>query len=1466
MSRKASQPQTSPQAGGNVDFLVRTMIEREASGKRPIKPKNVEDLLQSTMQDESDDPDFDCGDEDSDSEGSGRSDDDDSSSGSGNDKDGENPEDSDESDDEDYVEKGDNSASSSENEDTNSESSDSSNDESQDSDEPEIPKKSALRETLEKLNETSNFVVKRPNKRKKKKNVKAKNNSTSVKTSSKGGSNKKSKTGGGDGKTNLKQSNAKLKKSTSKISRNKKSVVVKKSKVVKKKDVKKKKKVRKPDEKSKSRQRSIATLLDNMATTHKENRNEIAIDMTKPICSACLGDKSDDANEIVECDSCGISVHEICYGLSVDNLSVSSGSGSSCCTEPWFCDVCKNGFENISCELCPVEDGLFKESTAGRWVHLVCAMYTQGVALHNDSTINLYELPYARWGSHSCAACEVGCTAQTGIVIRCDAGLCKTYFHATCAQKLGLLSDPTQVDFSEADPYYVSCKLHTVRETMKRKVRIFNALQEQLRVKRERKELHGLPSAANADHARITRKLDKVRRRTLLKRAVYLTSVENVYTQPYPPDESIPSILPLSWTTKKQRHLHTSARFAHDFLRKTEQLGEDVVALELEVKNEKIFSNIKRKWNVLPAMSVEYAAYYADRENRISSLIEQCDKATKENKDLISKEESMKGIVDTYEVNQDEMREETSSVSKQLETLVSIISSVCPTDKKVSSKFQSLLKSNESPSGRRKSPSISKGDRKSPSRRSSTTTKKSPKNRVLSPSPSRPGKLALPVCITCSNSTQQHLITRCDNCKGYYHLGCLDPPLARMPKRSRLCGWECSDCCDGPSEADGQVDTEAPRTLRGRTKIRKPGKYRGSDESEDDSKASPDSDNKMVVKKLQPKPTLAFDLPEEIEANPSQDVVIDNSPPTKRRRSGSVTASVPLPGNSSSPAIESPRSNEKALLTPVLPNKNVKLPNLVTEEVLPKVPKKRKSTPKSSKPKRKKVEQSDGMPLNNSEKVATIPSPKSKRKSSEVPLTMTSIKVNGINDSSLTSSDNIRTVVPVPAKKKRKKGVVSAAVVDNLSKNGIAVLDTETKPDQVKKKPKSRLKKEVVEGKIQQSIILANSVISSENSTLGVLKPKKPRKRASKVVNLILDEDNEQTKSEKKTKKRPAKVSLSVPSSNLVARDDVNGDRDGGKVASQMQKIASKLTDNQNGTVKIPSQKKKKVATTTSSVDPVALISPAATSGQKGTSDEKEKCIPPKKRKRAPSNAQQQLSHNIDSIIDAVVSGGQASHSGVENGHYSLNSKEGSTIMQGIAPMNRQLAPDQNIMQGKAMGSNPGVSSGETVTVDFRYIIDGPSSNHSSGNSTNPVYYSSSNHVTLTGSAQEDGNVMKLSGMERDSFQVSSTGNSSDNVIRLQYMDSEAETPSSSATDSVAMPPPSTTVNASSSSVCATCIKNDSKGQLVMCDKCQLEFHFMCLTPPLKYTPRKKGCPWFCKNCDDEIESSQENGIARQPH
>ena len=53
------------------------------------------------------------------------------------------------------------------------------------------------------------------------------------------------------------------------------------------------------------------------------------------------------------------------------------------------------------------------------------------------------------------------------------------------------------------------------------------------------------------------------------------------------------------------------------------------------------------------------------------------------------------------------------------------------------------------------------------------------------------------VCGICGKSHDQHLLAHCDTCQQYYHLGCLTPPLTRMPKKSKQYGWSCSECYPG---------------------------------------------------------------------------------------------------------------------------------------------------------------------------------------------------------------------------------------------------------------------------------------------------------------------------------------------------------------------------------------------------------------------------------------------------------------------------------------------------------------------------------------------------------------------------------------------------------------------------------------------------------------------------------------------
>ncbi|XP_068509357.1 PHD finger protein 14 isoform X10 [Syngnathus scovelli] len=169
------------------------------------------------------------------------------------------------------------------------------------------------------------------------------------------------------------------------------------------------------------------------------------------ICSVCLGDNSEDADEIIQCDNCGVTVHEGCYGVDGESDSIMS-SASENSTEPWFCDACKNGVMP-SCELCPNQDGIFKETDAGRWVHVVCALYVPGVAFGDIDKlrpVTLTEMNYSKYGAKECSFCEDNRFARTGVCISCDAGMCRSYFHVTCAQREGLLSEAAAEELCES--------------------------------------------------------------------------------------------------------------------------------------------------------------------------------------------------------------------------------------------------------------------------------------------------------------------------------------------------------------------------------------------------------------------------------------------------------------------------------------------------------------------------------------------------------------------------------------------------------------------------------------------------------------------------------------------------------------------------------------------------------------------------------------------------------------------------------------------------------------------------------------------------------------------------------------------------------------------------------------------------------------------------------------------------------
>lgn len=76
--------------------------------------------------------------------------------------------------------------------------------------------------------------------------------------------------------------------------------------------------------------------------------------------------------------------------------------------------------------------------------------------------------------------------------------------------------------------------------------------------------------------------------------------------------------------------------------------------------------------------------------------------------------------------------------------------------------------------------------------------------------------LELKPCGICKRTKDQHLLVHCDTCLLHYHLGCLTPPLTRMPKKSKLYGWQCSEC--DKESSDGEPDH--PETENGQRRRR----------------------------------------------------------------------------------------------------------------------------------------------------------------------------------------------------------------------------------------------------------------------------------------------------------------------------------------------------------------------------------------------------------------------------------------------------------------------------------------------------------------------------------------------------------------------------------------------------------------------------------------------------------------------
>ncbi|KAI3686861.1 hypothetical protein L1987_80550 [Smallanthus sonchifolius] len=156
-------------------------------------------------------------------------------------------------------------------------------------------------------------------------------------------------------------------------------------------------------------------------------------------CHYCsLGDTGNQLNRLIVCTSCGVAVHQRCYGVQQDD-------GAGC----WECSWCRvNRDEDKSadshCLLCPQQGGALKpvrKRGAGNddggvmeFAHLFCCQWMSEVYIEDtrsmEPIMNIEGIKDVQ-KKLICYLCKVKC----GACVRCSYGSCRTSFHPVCARE-----------------------------------------------------------------------------------------------------------------------------------------------------------------------------------------------------------------------------------------------------------------------------------------------------------------------------------------------------------------------------------------------------------------------------------------------------------------------------------------------------------------------------------------------------------------------------------------------------------------------------------------------------------------------------------------------------------------------------------------------------------------------------------------------------------------------------------------------------------------------------------------------------------------------------------------------------------------------------------------------------------------------------------------------------------------------
>lgn len=169
-------------------------------------------------------------------------------------------------------------------------------------------------------------------------------------------------------------------------------------------------------------------------------------------CCVCEDEITTD-NPLNVCCDCDMKVHKLCYGI-VDR------------TNNWKCSPCHlNQTSFVKCQLCLQKGGALKQTQCNKWVHVICALFTTGVTILNEETMEPIDISTVSSTKRN-EICSF-CYSTQGFASFCAKSKCKNRLHVTCAQKNNTLKEEV-IPKDGKIKFLAYCKNHKPKESSHR--------------------------------------------------------------------------------------------------------------------------------------------------------------------------------------------------------------------------------------------------------------------------------------------------------------------------------------------------------------------------------------------------------------------------------------------------------------------------------------------------------------------------------------------------------------------------------------------------------------------------------------------------------------------------------------------------------------------------------------------------------------------------------------------------------------------------------------------------------------------------------------------------------------------------------------------------------------------------------------------------------------------------------------